>query len=255
MHDSRDEAVAEPSAAAASQPDANVLEIRASAADAILGSASFQKAEGATARRLPPLFDRLLTYGLRAALVACLFGFAGVAGAYFSGGRLPFYAMKPQPAWTDGPPQPGVERAEILRTVQKMADEIRALKARVEAMHATQSLRAKDATALEGLKARLDAMKTETGAEIAELAGKVERLQREFSQVSERFDRIDHRAAAPLAAAALAAASASRAAAARKQTKNRRGDAFDPSQNPGAPGAPRPLGSLAPTAKVPVQSF
>ena len=26
---------------------------------------------------------------------------------------------------------------------------------------------------------------------------------------------------------------------------NRRGDAFDPSQNPGAPGAPRPLGSLA----------
>ncbi|MGH6800508.1 MAG: hypothetical protein ACRECZ_03650, partial [Methylocella sp.] len=27
-----------------------------------------------------------------------------------------------------------------------------------------------------------------------------------------------------------------------------RGDAFDPSQNPGAPGAPRPLGSLAPAA-------
>ena len=254
MHDSRDEAVAEPSAAAASPPDANVLEIRASAADAILGSASFQKAEAATARRLPPLFERLLTYGPRAALAACLFGFAGVAGAYFSGGRLPFYAMKPQPAWTDGS-QPSVERAEILRSVQKMADEIRALKARVEAMHATQSLSAKDATALEGLKARLDAVKTETGAEIAELAGKVERMQREFTQVSERFDRVDHRVAAPLATAAPAAASASGAAVAHKQTKNRRGDAFDPSQNPGAPGAPRPLGSLAPAAKVPVQSF
>src|ERR1035437_5444528 len=113
----------------ASPPDANVLEIRASAADAILGSVSFQKAEAATARRLPPLFERLLTYGPRAALAACLFGFAAVAGAYFSDGRLPFYAMKPQPAWTDGS-QPSVERAEILRTVQKMADEIRALKAK-----------------------------------------------------------------------------------------------------------------------------
>jgi hypothetical protein len=73
MHDSRDEAVAEPSAAAASPPDANVLEIRASAADAILGFASFQKAEAATARRLPPLFERLLIYGPRAAWrPACL---------------------------------------------------------------------------------------------------------------------------------------------------------------------------------------
>jgi tol-pal system protein YbgF len=31
---------------------------------------------------------------------------------------------------------------------------------------------------------------------------------------------------------------------------NGRGDAFDPSQNPGAPGAPRPLGSLAPAASM-----
>jgi hypothetical protein len=39
-----------------------------------------------------------------------------------------------------------------------MADEIRALKARVEAMHG-QSTSAKEATALEGLKARLGAVK------------------------------------------------------------------------------------------------
>jgi hypothetical protein len=38
-------------------------------------------------------------------------------------------------------------------------------------------------------------------------------------------------------------------------SKAPRGDAFDPSQNPGAPGAPRPLGSLAPAAKGPAQSF
>jgi hypothetical protein len=126
--------------------------------------------------------------------------------------------------------------------VHQMADEIRTLKARVEAVHA-QSPSAKEATALEGLKARLDAVKTDTGAEIAELAGKVDRLQRELTtklaKASERFDRPDHRGAVPRAAA----------------TKASRGDAFDASQNPGAPGAPRPLGSLAPAAKGPVQSF
>ena len=87
------------------------------------------------------IFERLLIYGPRAALAACMFGFVGVAGAYFSGGQLPFSARTQQPASLDGP-QPGGERAEILRTVHQMADEIRALKARVEAMHATQSLRA-----------------------------------------------------------------------------------------------------------------
>ncbi len=159
----------------------------------------------------------------------------------FPGGQLPFSARTPQPASLDAP-QPDGERAEILRMVHQMADEIRTLKARVEAGHA-QSPSAKEATALEGLKARLDAVKTNTGAEIAELAGKVDRLQRELTtklaKASERFDRSDHRGAVPRAAA----------------TKAPRVDAFDPSQNPGAPGAPRPLGSLAPAAKGPVQSF
>jgi hypothetical protein len=126
--------------------------------------------------------------------------------------------------------------------VHQMADEIRALKARVEAVHA-QSTSAKEATALEGLKARLGAVKTETGAEIAELAGKVNRLQSEvttkLAKASERFDRRDHRDAVPRTGA----------------TKAPRSDAFDASQNPGAPGAPRPLGSLAPAAKGPVQTF
>ena len=224
-----DEAVAE--ANAASPPDAPILKIRARAADSILGSASFETAG----------HERLLRFGPRAALAASLVGFMGVAGAYFSGGQLPFSARTPQPASLDGQ-QPGDERAEILRMVHQMADEIRALKARVEAVHA-QSTSAKEATALEGLKARLGAVKTETGAEIAELAGKVNRLQSEvttkLAKASERFDRRDNRGAVPRAAA----------------TKAPRGDAFDASQNPGAPGAPRPLGSLAPAAKGPGQTF
>ena len=108
-------------------------------------------------------------------MAASLVGFAGVAGAYFSGGQLPFFTRTPRPASLDGQ-QPGGERAEILRMVHQMADEIRDLKARVEAVHA-QSTSAKEAAALEGLKARLDAEKTETGA----LAGKVDRLQREIT--------------------------------------------------------------------------
>ena len=233
---SSDEDVAE--ANAASRPDAPILKIRAHAADAILGSTSFETAGQDSGRQWPFLFERLLRFGPRAALVASLVGFTGVAGAYFSGGQLPFSARAPQPASLDGQ-QPVGERAEILRMVHQMADEIRVLKARVEAVHA-QSTSGKEATALEGLKARLDAEKTETGV----LAGKVDRLQRDvttkLAKASERFDRPDHRGAVPRAAA----------------TKAPRGDAFDPSQNPGAPGAPRPLGSLAPAAKGgPVQTF
>jgi hypothetical protein len=73
-----------------------------------------------------------------------------------------------------------------------MAEEIRALKADVEAMHATQSLSAKDTAALEGLNTQLNLAKTETSAEIAELAGRVEHLEREsaakLSQIYERLD-------------------------------------------------------------------
>ena len=232
---SLDEAVAEANEAA--PPDAPILKIRARAADSILGSASLETADAASARRWPFLFEPLRRYGPRAALVAGLIGFAGAAGAYFSGGQLPFSARMPQPSSNDGP-QPGGERAEILRMVHQMADEIRALKARVEAVHA-QNTSGKEAVALEGLKARLDAVKTETGT----LAGKVDHLQRDvttkLAKASERFDRPDHRGAVPHATA----------------TKAPRVDALDPSQNPGAPGAPRPLGSLAPAAKGPVQSF
>jgi hypothetical protein len=253
MYDSPDEAVPEASPAAASPPDRNGLGIRARAADAILGPVPFKKSEDGSVRTVPPLFKRLLSYGPYAALAACLFGFAWVGGSYFSGGQSPFYAMKPRPVGTVAP-QDSVERAEMVRTVQKMAEEIRALKANAEAVHAAQSLSAKDATGLEGLKTRLDAVKTETGAAIAELAGKVEHLQRDsaakLSQVSERFDRIEHEIASPLATALLGAASSSKEATARKRIQGGRGDAFDPSQNPTAPGAPRPLGSLAPAAST-----
>ena len=242
MHEFPDEAVPVASAAAGSPPDADVLEIRARAADAILRPVSFKKAKPASTRRAPPLFERLLRYGPHAALAACLFGFAWMAGSYFSS---PVRTIMPQES---------VESAEVGRAAQKMAEEIRALKANVEAMHTAQSLSAKDAAALGNLKTRLDAAKTETSAAIAEVAGKVEHLQREtaakLSEVSERFDRIEHQIAALLAAAPVGGGSASAAPVARKRAQGGRGDAFDPSQNSTAPGAPRPLGILAPAASA-----
>lgn len=82
---------------------------------------------------------------------------------------------------------------------------------------------------------------------IAELAGKVEHMQRDsaaqLSHFIERFDRMEHQIAA-VAAASHGADSVLRAAVARKQARGGRGDAFEPI----APGAPRPLGSHAPAA-------
>jgi hypothetical protein len=224
MDDSPDEAVPEP--AAARPRGANVPTAGARGRDSKHGAASglvaFNEAEAASARRVPPRFEQLFSYGSQVAMAACLFGFAWAAGSYFSGNYPPFYSLKPPPSRADAT-QEGVARAEMLRTAQKMAEDICALKANVEALRAAQSQTTKDATALEGLKARLEEANTETGASIAELAGKVEHLQREpaakFSQVLERLDRIERQIAAPLATASIGAASAPGKAAAGKQAQ------------------------------------
>lgn len=221
-----------------------MLDIKVGAADATFDSTSFKKAEAAFARKLPLLFERLVTFAPRAALAAGVSGFAWVAGSYFSGGQIQFYPMKPQHSPT-AVAQESAERAELLRMKQKMAEEIRALQARVEAIPAARSLSAKDATALEELKRRLDGVKRESSGAIAELAGKVEHMQREttakFSQVNEQLDRTERQHAAPLAASSRSVTSELAVGTIQKRARKRRDDAFDPSQNPGAPGAPRPL--------------
>jgi hypothetical protein len=224
MDDSPDEAVPEPAAArprGANVPAAGARG-RVSKHGAACGLVPYKEAEAASARRAPPRFEQLFSYGSHAALAACLFGFAWAAGSHFSGGQSPLYAIKPPPARTVAT-QESVARTEMLRTAQKMAEDIRALKANVDALRAAQSQTAKDTTVLEGLKSRLEAVTTETGASIAELAGKVERMPREpaakLSQVLERLDRIERQIAAPLATASIGAASAPGKAAAGKQAQ------------------------------------
>jgi hypothetical protein len=212
MEDSADEAV--PRSAAARRQGANVPTAGARGRDLKHGVASrlvlFKEAEAASARRAPPRFEQLFSYGSHVALATCLFGFAWAAGSYFSGHYAPFYALTPPPARTVAT-QETVAPTEMLRTAQNMAEDISALKASFEALRAAQGQTAKDIAALDGLKSRLEAVNTETVASIAELAGKVERMQREpaakLSQVVERLDRIERQILAPLATTSSGAAS------------------------------------------------
>ena len=138
------------------------------------------------------------------------------------------------------------------RAAQNMAEDPHAQKARVEPS-AAQTLSTKDATGPGDTKPGLEAAKIEMSGGLPEASGKVERLRpksssEKASKASERFDRIGLEIAALLATAAPAAdRSIAAAPIARRQARSVRHDAFDPSLNPTAPGAPRPLGTVAPT--------
>jgi hypothetical protein len=175
-------------------------------------------------RRAPPRFKHFAASGSVMALAIGLFGLAW-AGWHFSGG----------PA----------SRESAGRTETQMAEDIRALKASVEALRASQSQSQTDATALESLKSRLDAVKSETAASITEVAGRLEQQQRDpeakVSQLSERLDRIEHQIAGPVATAPLGATSVQGAASARKPAQMAaalpKPPAFEPSQDPAGPGS------------------
>jgi hypothetical protein len=133
------------------------------------------------------------------------------------------------------------------RTETQMAEDIRALKASVEALRAAQSQSQIDATTLADLKARLDAVKSETAASITEVAGRLEQQQRDsetkFSQLFERLDRIEHQMGGPVATAPLGATSVQGTASARKPAQMAaalpKPPAFEPSQDPTGPGSRR----------------
>jgi hypothetical protein len=236
MGDSADEATSR--SAAARRRSANVPTAGARGRDLKHGIASclvpFKEAEAASARRAPPRFEQLFSYGSHAALAACLFGFAWAAGSYFSGHSAPFYALTSPPARTVAA-QESVAPAATLRTAQNMAEDISALKASIQALRAAQSQTAKDTAALNGLKSRLEAVNTQTVASIAELAGKVERMQREpaakLSQIVERLDRIERQTSAPLATASSAAALALGRTPAGQQAQLAVGPAKPPLEN------------------------
>ena len=111
-------------------------------------------------------------------------------------------------------------------------------------MRAAPSLNTEDVAGQGNTKPRPDAAKTEISSGIADVSDKFAysgikiRGQRPQGSRAARSHRTrDHRA--PVADRSL-----SLTTVARRRTHRERGGAFDPSKNPNAPGAPRPLGTI-----------
>ena len=186
------------------------------------------KAAAAHSREAP-----LKRYGPPAALTAGLFGLACLGWSSIQR------------------PAPTLQRAEINLPAQKTAGESHAQKAEVHAMHAAQSLNTKEVSAPEPAKPSLEAAKDEASPGIVEAAGKTNRLPPKLMEKpangSDRIDRIGLKIAAMLAVDPVVDHSVSATPARRREQRGRH-DAFDPSQHPNAPGAPRPLGTIRSTA-------
>lgn len=186
--------------------------------DLVLAPVTDRAEAGAENAHKPPL-KSLLAYVSLAVMAVCLLGFGWAAGSHLFGSGGPFAA---KPSSSAAVSQESLDRAELVRSSRKMAEDLRLLKTDVESLRATlaQSMGAKDQRALEksldGLKTRLDAAKAETGAAIADLASKVERLQRDpaakLGEVTERLDRIERQTGAPLVTGSIGPSPAKAAA-------------------------------------------
>jgi len=199
------------------------------AGTAAIGRACHRWTKAAAARSSGAPLKR---YGPPAALMAGMFGLAWLG-------------------WSNIQPPPTPSRAEINLPAQKTAEESHAQRAEVEAMHAAQSLNTKEVGAPEPAKPSLEAAKDEASPGIVEAAGKTSRLppkpMEKLANGSDRIDRIGLKIAALLAVDPVVDHSVS-ATLARRREQRARHDAFDPSQHPNAPGAPRPLGTIRSTA-------
>jgi hypothetical protein len=181
---------------------------RARTADAVRDPAP-RKMDTVSARSaLIACFSR---YGPLAALSAWMIAVAWMAGSHFDGRART--AVR----------QDSVQGAEVGRVAQKAGEDAHPQKACVDA--------------------------TRTAA-IPEASAKVERPPPKSadrtSKAGERLDRIGLEIVALLADSPADPSSAP-APIARRPARSARHDAFDPSLNPAAAGAPRPLGAVAPT--------
>jgi hypothetical protein len=197
---------------------------------AAIGLACLNEIESAAARRRRPVVKR---YGPPATLTACLFGLAWLGWSHTQG-RAPT------------PPS-----AETNLTAKKTAEESHPQRVEVEALRAAQSMNREEVSAPQTAKPGFEATKNGAGPRIVEAAAITSRLPpkpvEKIAKGGERTDRIGLKIAALLAADSVADHSVS-ATPARRREQRARHDAFDPSQHPNAPGAPRTLGTIRLTA-------
>jgi hypothetical protein len=245
----------------AASPAADVPELRAERVDAAIAAKVSDESETRAARRPLVAFKRGVIYGSRLLWAALVYGGAGLAGWLIAEAAWPTLSAIPGLVRTMAT-QDSADRAALLRTTQKMEEEIRALHAEMETMRASTEAATPASDAVENLGRRIDAMKTETGAAIGALSSQVEGLQREVaakpaataerSETGERSSGRTERIAVESSAPRRTTVSATvKVGEGLRRPKIRRGDAFDPSKHPDAPGAPRPLGRYAPEASSP----
>lgn len=224
-------------------------ELRAERSDATLAANVPDDPKAPAAPRRLAALKRAILYGLRLLWAALLYGAAGLAGWLLAEAAWPTLAAMPDLVRATAM-QDRAERAAFLRTTQKMEEEIRGLRAEMETMRSSMQAAAPAADAVESLGRRIDAMKTETGAAIGALSGQVEGLQRDVAakpaptaeRSPERTERPGVESSAPRRTTVSATV---RVGEGLRRPRTRRGDAFEPSRHPNAPGAPRPLGGYA----------
>jgi hypothetical protein len=209
-------------------PDAAAPEIRIQPADSVPGRVSVKDIEKASTRQATPFFMRLLRNVVLAAVIAGLCALAWAAGAYYSLGHSPFASAGSSQAIVL---QPSAQHDDMVSAMRQMTEEVHALKADADGRSAAQAA---------DQKSQLNSVQAPTGATIADLAGKVDRLDAEvtarLSQVNEQLASIEQKISVSHTVLA------SRVPA-HKHPKPHLHDAFDPSRDPGAPGAPHPLGA------------
>lgn len=234
----QDHALLEFGAAAAGAGEAP--EIRVSAADAPRGGL---RIEEAPAEKKAERETHSLETAAKVGRALIAYALAGLVGWHLYDLAAPVHL-----AWPDilssGSAQKSAEQAEWLRVTQKLAADMRAIEARLTAL---EKARGHDANALSSDEAnrRIEAAKAGLGAEIAALSNELKAVQQEAlskrAETQAGSDQPERRAGEAGGHAHQAAASAVHDRSAWK--RRGRGDAFDPSLHPGAPGAPRPLGA------------
>ncbi|MEW6436265.1 MAG: hypothetical protein AB1508_03730 [Pseudomonadota bacterium] len=221
--------------------DATPLELKVEPADAIFGPApprenlKEKETESTSPREGIGFFGRLFRFIARTTAVVLLCALAWAAGTFYSHSHWSNDPLKSAQA----PQAQAVQAPQALQSpahedmagaMQQMSDDIRALKASVDNKVVSQEAGAQN---VQGGPSD----STQTTTAIANLAGRVDKLETDFtaklSQVSEQLASIQQQLTASHAAAVA------RRAAVHKHVH----DAFNPSQEPSAPGAPHPLGS------------
>lgn len=225
-----------PGADATPEPsDVAPLNLKVNPSDAILGIAPLKEAgiapvkeaETSSARKKKGTLGRFLRYSAGTAVVACLCGLAWTAGAHHAGHPL-FDFMRTSPV---AGVQQSVAQQDTDNAIRQLADQVRSLKASIE--------EARDASGKSG--EGHDAVNAvPTAAALADLTSRVDKLETalttQFAQVNEHLAGIEQKMSGPRTASASRARSLARHA-------GQHHDAFDPSRDPAAPGAPRQLGA------------